>query len=314
MTRSETEVVRSVADGARAGLASIRQNEFVKSLPFLLVPGILIGVFVYGSIVWNFLLSLTDFRGFGDPEYSSLDFEMYAQMLNDGTFITATRNTIVLMVGFTGLCLAIGLFLAILIDREITFEGTLRTIYLLPMSISFVVTSIFWAWMYNPTNGVVNFFFQTIGADFLALDWLGDPETQLLAITFALVWQFSGLAMIIFLAGLRKIPRDQYEAARMDGASIRIRYAKVIVPQLKTSMFSAIVILILFSLKAFDFIFVLYGVSPGPGADILPVMMYREAFAANNWAYGSGVAVVLLVATIIALVPYLYYQHRQDLL
>lgn len=299
---------------AREGFHSLRQNEFVKSIPFLILPAILVGVFVYGSIVWNFLLSLTDFRGFGNPDYSGLDFELYARMLSDGTFIAATRNTVALMGGFTLLCLIIGLLLAILVDRDVTFEGSIRTIYLLPMSISFVVTSIFWAWMYNPSNGVVNFFFRTIGADFLALDWLGNPTTQILAITIALVWQFSGLSMIIFLAGLRKIPRDQYEAARMDGANLNVRYRKVIIPQLKTSMFSAIVILVLFSLKAFDFIFVLFGPSPGPGADILPVMMYREAFAANNWAYGSAVAVVLLVATLLALVPYLYYQYQQDLL
>lgn len=309
-----TNTRNDAAVGVREWLATLRRNEFIRSLPFLFVPGILIGVFVYGSIIWNFILSLTDFRGFGDPDYSSLDFELYMKMLSDGTFIAASRNTVVLMVGFTVLCMLIGLGLAILIDREITYEGTLRTIYLLPMSISFVVTSIFWAWMYNPTSGVINTIVRALGADFLARDWLGNPETRLLAITLALVWQFSGLAMIIFLAGLRKIPRDQYEAARIDGANIAIRYRKVIIPQLKTSMFSAIVILILFSLKAFDFIFVLYGTSPGPSADILPVMMYREAFAANNWAYGSGIAVVLLVATVLALVPYLYYQYRHNLL
>lgn len=302
--------VRAVLEKYR----SLSESEFVKSIPFLVVPLILVGTFIYGSIIWNILLSLTDFRGFGDPDYSGLNLEMYVQMVSDETFIVATRNTIVLMVGFTLLCLVIGLVLAILVDRDVTFEGTIRTIYLLPMSISFVVTSIFWAWMYNPTNGVINFFLRSVGLDFLAFDWIGNPRTQLFAIMIALVWQFSGLSMIIFMAGLRKIPREQYEAARMDSASIRIRYLKVIIPQLKTSLFSAIVILILFSLKAFDFIYVLFGVSPGPGADILPVMMYREAFAANNWAYGSAIAVVLLVATLISLIPYLYYQHTQDLL
>jgi glucose/mannose transport system permease protein len=168
--------------------------------------------------------------------------------------------------------------------------------------------------MYNPSNGVINLSLRAVGLGAVAVDWIGNPRTQLLAIVVALVWQFSGLTMIIFLAGLRKIPRDQYEAARIDGAGIRVRYLKVIIPQLKTSLFSAIVILVLFSLKAFDFIFVLFGVSPGPGADILPVMMYREAFSANNWAYGSAIAVVLLVATIVSLVPYLYYQYQQDIL
>lgn len=314
MTGSNFHDVRQYVANARNELESLKRHEFVKSLPFLFVPAILLGVFVYGSIIWNFLLSLTDFRGFGDPDYSVLNFEMYTRMLSDGTFIAATRNTILLMVGFTLSCLVVGLFLAILVDRDVKFEGTLRTIYLLPMSISFVVTSIFWAWMYNPTSGVINYVFSSVGLEFLTVDWIGNPRTQIIAITIALVWQFSGLAMIIFLAGLRKIPRDQYEAAKMDGAGIRIRYLKVIIPQLKTSMFSAIVILLLFSLKAFDFIFVLFGVSPGPGADILPVMMYREAFSANNWAYGSAIAVVLLVATLLSLVPYLYYQYKQDIL
>ena len=295
-------------------LQGLRQNGFLKSIPFLLVPSILVGVFVYGSVIWNFLISLTDFEGFGDPEYSSLDFELYAQMLSDPTFINAARNTVVLIGSFTAVCLVIGLGLAILVDRDIKFEGSVRTIYLLPMSLSFVVTSIFWAWMYNPTSGVINYLLGAVGLESLTINWIGNPATQLLAITIALVWQFSGLAMIIYLAGLRKIPQDQYEAARLDGANFRIRYLKVIIPQLKTSTFSAIVILILFSLKAFDFIYVLYGVNPGPGADILPIMMYRVAFDANNWAYGSAIAVVLLVATFVAIVPYLYYQYTKDLL
>lgn len=291
-----------------------RQNGLLKSLPFLLVPMLLLGVFVYGSIIWNVVLSLTDFQGFGDPEYTALDFELYRQMLNDPTFINAAKNTVLLMGGFTVVCLVVGLGLAILVDREITFEGTLRTVYLLPMSLSFVVTSIFWAWMLNPSNGIINYVLRTVELGFLATDWFGDPSTQLWAIMIALVWQFSGLSMIIYLAGLRKIPKAQYEAAQLDGVSVWIRYLKVIIPQLKASTFSAIVILLLFSLKAFDFIYVLYGANPGPGADILPVMMYREAFDANNWAYGSGIAVVLLVGTFIAIVPYLYYQYKNDLL
>lgn len=311
---SDRKSVAGVVNSLEARLSALRYNDLIRSLPFLLVPAIFVGVFVYGSIIWNLLLSLTDFEGFGDPSYSQLDLSMYTRMVSDTQFIIAARNTVVLIVGFTILSLLIGLLLAILVDRDIKFEGTVRTIYLLPMSISFVVTSIFWAWIYNPTNGVLNVFFRAIALDALAVDWLGDPQTQLLAIMIALVWQFSGLSMIIFLAGLRKIPRAQYEAARMDGAAIRTRYLKVIIPQLKTSVFSATVILILFSLKAFDFIFVLFGPNPGPGADILPVMMYREAFSANNWAYGSAIAVVLLVAVFVALIPYLYYQYQHDLL
>lgn len=314
MGGSQSQLPTTETEGISETVSTVRNHEFVKSIPFLLIPGILVGVFVYGSIIWNFLLSLTDFRGFGDPDYTTLDLEMYTRMLSDGTFLAAARNTVLLTVAFTVTCLVVGLLLAILVDRDITFEGTLRTIYLLPMSISFVVTAIFWGWMFNPSTGVINTFLTGVGLDFLAVDWIGNPRTQLLAITIALVWQFAGLAMIIYLAGLRKIPGDQYEAAKMDGASDVIMYLKVIIPQLTTSTFSTVVILLMFSLKAFDFVYVLFGTSPGPGADILPVMMYREAFSANNWAYGSAVAVVLLVGALIIIAPYLYYQHKRNLL
>ncbi len=298
----------------RQRLKEVRKNEFIQSIPFLLVPGTLVAVFVYGSIIWNFLLSLTDFRGFGDPDYSSIHLGMYTRMLSDATFIAAARNTIALTVGFTLTCLVLGLILAILVDRDIKFEGAIRTVYLLPMSISFVVTAIFWGWVFNPSTGIVNTFFTAIGLDVLAVDWIGNPRTQLLAITIALVWQFTGLAMIIYLAGLRKISGEQYEAAKMDGASDVVMYLKVVIPQLTTSTFSAVIILLMFSLKAFDFVFVLFGTSPGPGADILPVMMYREAFSANNWAYGSAIAMVLLIGALICITPYLYYQYNRDLL
>jgi glucose/mannose transport system permease protein len=164
-----TAAAVGIADTLEDRLTTLRRSDFVRSLPFLFVPAVLIGVFVYGSIIWNLLLSLTEFEGFGDPDYSDLGFSMYAQMLSDSQFITATQNTVVLIIGFTVLCLLVGMALAILVDRDVKFEGTIRTIYLLPMSISFVVTSIFWAWMFNPTSGVINVFLRAVGLGVFAV-------------------------------------------------------------------------------------------------------------------------------------------------
>ncbi|MES3160023.1 MAG: sugar ABC transporter permease [Halorubrum sp.] len=295
-----------------ASLATrLKRSEFLESLPFWGPPGFLVLLFVYGAISWNFLISLTGWEGLGRPEYTSLTTEAYTTLLTDGSFIAAFRNTIVLLVVFTVLSLGVGLALAILVDREIRFENTFRTIYLLPMSLSFVVTAIFWSWMYNPRIGLINEALRGVGLDALTQAWLADPRFKLAAIIFALMWQFSGYCMVVYLAGLRAIPTAQYEAARIDGASSIRLYWRVIIPQLRASTMSAAVVLMVFALKAFDFLFVLFGVNPGSSADILAVMMYRVAFDRLQWAYGSAVAMVLFVMALSVIGPYLYVQYKR---
>ena len=302
----------------------LRRSQFLESLPFWGPPGLLVLLFVYGAIGWNFVISLTGWEGLGQPNYADLSMEAYTTLLTDASFIAAFRNTIVLLLVFTVLSLIVGLGLAILVDRQIRFENTFRTIYLLPMSLSFVVTAIFWSWMYNPRIGLINesirglvglidavVFWTTVELGFLTQAWLDDPRFKLAAIIFALMWQFSGYCMVVYLAGLRAIPSAQYEAARIDGASAVRVYRRVIVPQLGASTMSAAVVLMVFALKAFDFLFVLFGVNPGSSADILAVMMYRVAFDRLQWAYGSAVAMVLFVMALSVIGPYLYLQYRR---
>src|SRR6056297_2047995 len=215
-----------------------------------------------------------------------------------------------LLVGFTLVTLALGLGLAILIDRNIRFENTFRTIYLLPMSLSFVVTAQFWAWMFNFNNGVINIVITSLG--FGRVDWIGNPDIVLWAVMFALMWQFAGYAMVVFLAGLRAIPNEHYEAAKVDGASTVRMYWRVIIPQLKGSTISASVVLMVFALKAFDFLYSLVGgYRPPNGADILATKMVREAYANLNWAYASAIAITLFVMTLGIVGPYLYYQYNR---
>ena len=307
-----------------AAIEQFRSGEFLRGLVFWVPPFVLMAWFVYGAVGWNFLISLTDWSGLAQPDYSDLNFAVYHQFFErmmvgatlearfGGTSeAAAVRNTIVLLVVFTLASLAVGLALAILIDQGIRFENTFRTIYLLPMALSFVVTAILWSWMYNPTVGVINQVLASVGLGALQPDWLGDPRLKLSAIMIALTWQFSGYCMVVYLAGLRAIPSEHYEAAKVDGASTIRMYRRVILPQLRAATTAAAVVLMVFALKAFDFIFVLFGDTPGPSADILSVMMFREAFSRNQWAYGSGVAMVLFVMALAVIAPYLYAQYRR---
>ncbi|MFC7042481.1 carbohydrate ABC transporter permease [Halonotius sp. GCM10025705] len=309
------------ADGGTATEAgSILDRDSVRSAPFWLPPFLLIGLFIYGAIIWNIVLSLTDFQGLGSPDYSALDFENYVIAFVGGTpswseltvspVWNAAWNTVVLMVSFSVVCLAVGLVMAILVDQEIRFENTFRTIYLLPMSLSFVVTAKFWLYMYNVETGLVNIILGAVGVG--PIEIVQNPDLKLAAVAFALIWQFSGYAMIVYLAGLRAIPTSHFEAARVDGASTIRMYWRVIIPQLRTATVSALVVLTVFSLKAFDFLFSMYGgYQPGPSADILATRMVREAYANGNWAYGSAIAVLLFIMALAIVAPYIYTQYQR---
>ncbi|WP_226004774.1 carbohydrate ABC transporter permease [Natrinema salinisoli] len=299
---------------------SLLRRDSVRSAPFWLPPFLLVGLFVYGAVLWNFVLSLTDFQGLGAPDYGSLDFENYAIAFNGGTptwseltvdpVWNSLQNTIILMVVFSVVCLVLGLLLAILVDRNIRYEDTFRTIYLLPMSLSFVVTAKFWLYMYNPQTGLINAAIGLVGIG--PVEIVQNPDLKLGAVAFALIWQFSGYAMIVYLAALRGIPTSHFEAARVDGASTVRMYWRVIIPQLRTATVSALVVITVFALKAFDFLFSMYGgYQPGPSADILATRMVREAYANQNWAYGSTIAVILFVMALFIVTPYIYTQYKR---
>jgi len=173
------------------------------------------------------------------------------------------------------------------------------------------VTAQFWLWMYNFNNGVVNIALGVVGIG--PIDWIGNSAIVLWAVVFALMWQFSGYAMVVYLAGLRAIPVEHYEAAKVDGASTLKMYWRVIVPQLKGATISASVVLMVFALKAFDFLYSLVsGYRPPNGADILATKMVREAYSNQNWAYGAAIAIVLFAMALAIIGPYLVYQFRRD--
>jgi glucose/mannose transport system permease protein len=304
---------------------SLLSRDSIQSAPFWLPPFLLMALFVYGAIIWNFIISLTNLKGnLAALSYGDLDFENYILAFQGGTpewarfsvgssvepIWNALENTVILMVAFTVLCLVLGLLLAILVDQQIRFENTFRTIYLLPMSLSFVVTAKFWAFMYNRESGLVNIGLDVIGVG--PVEIIQNPELKLWAVVFALIWQFSGYAMVVYLAGLRAIPTDHFEAARVDGASTIRMYWRVIIPQLRTATVSALVVLMVFALKAFDFLYALYsGYNPGPSADILATRMVREAYANQNFSFAAAIAIILFLMALAIIAPYLYTQYRR---
>jgi glucose/mannose transport system permease protein len=283
------------------------------TLLFVLPSLVLVSYFVYALIGWNVVVSLSDWkRGSLTPSYNIVGFGQYVTLFQDPEFLTSLTNNLILILLFVPSSLALGLFLAILLDSKVRGEGIFRNIYLLPFSLSFVITATLWAWMYNPDVGVINTLLQAIGLGFLKSGWITDPNIALACVVLAIVWQFSGYTMLIFSAGIKSIPESQIMAAEVDGAKGLNLYRRVVIPQLKTPALSAFVVLMIFALKVFDFIYVLTGGGPGYSTYVLPLLMFRETFFMTYFAYGAAIATLLFLLVLVIVVPYLYLSSRRE--
>ncbi len=275
----------------------------------VLAPTFLIMIiFIYGFIAWNFILSLTNSKLL--PIYTFSGFKQYYALFDSGKWWLAMENLFIFSSLFISFCLAIGLLLAIFIDQKIKFEGFFRTIYLYPMALSFIATGTVWQWMLNPGLGLEKLLID-LGFSNFTFDWLVDSEMAIYTIIIAAVWQSCGFVMILLLAGLRGVNYEVVNAAKIDGASMPLIYWKIIIPQLGPVFFSSIIILLHIAIKTFDLVIAM--TKGGPGfSTILPSMfMYDYSFARNKLAFGASSGMMMLFFVMIFVVPYLYIELRK---
>jgi glucose/mannose transport system permease protein len=274
---------------------------------------IALAVFVYGFIGWNFRISLTDWKALS-PDFNFVGLKNYRDLLIDERFKIDIRNSLIFTVVFMVACLLLGLILAILLDQKMKFESLFRSVYLLPMAISFIVTGVVWRWLMNPATGDrisgINLLFTKAGLDSLVNQWHLTPNWGMAGIALPAVWQMAGYTMALFLAGIRSIPEEIREAARVDGASEWRIYRHVILPQLRPIALSAIVILGHISLKVFDLIIAIAGKQLA--LDVPAIYMWQTSFDAYNFGKGATLATYILFSVAILIIPYLLFTMRQE--
>ncbi|WP_036507345.1 carbohydrate ABC transporter permease [Nitrincola nitratireducens] len=268
---------------------------------------IIVLVFFYGFILWTGYLSFTNSRML--PSYDFVGWANYVRLFNNERWFVSLRNLAVYSVLFIAICLAIGLSLAILLDQKIRAEGALRTIYLYPMALSFIVTGTVWKWMLNPQVGIEQFV-RSLGWETFRFDWLVDPNFSIYTIVVAAVWQSSGFVMALFLAGLRGVDDSIIKAAQIDGASRFMIYTRIIIPSLRPVFFSAFVMLAHIAIKSFDLALALTGGGPGVSSDLPAIFMYQMSFTRNQMGLGAASAMIMLLTVVAILVPYLYSELR----
>ena len=313
----------------------------------LISPSILvIGVFVYGFIAFTGFSSFTKWDSL-TPDFTLVGLRNYARLFAVERFLSDLRNTFTFTVLFLVGCLVIGLALAILLDQQVRGEAIFRTIFLFPMAISYIVTGVVWRWLLNPGtvqtgSSGINLLFERVGLSFLKSPWFTDPtilhippdsavglwlarvglgglasahigiSVAMISVVLAATWQMSGYTMALYLAGLRGIPNELREAARVDGANEVQVYRYVVLPILKPITLSAVIILGHMSLKIFDLVVSMTGPGPAFATDVPAFFMFDTTFRGNNFAQGAAIATLLLITVAVLIVPYLVHTARTE--
>lgn len=262
---------------------------------------------MYGFMVWTGALSFTRSRML--PQWEFVGLDQYARLFANPRWDVALYNLLVFGFLFIAISLLLGLVLAIFLDQRIRGEGAIRTIYLYPMAVSFVVTGTAWKWILNPGLGLEKLVRDLGFADF-EFRWLVDQDMAIYTIVIAAVWQSSGFVMAMFLAGLRGVDDSLIKAAQIDGASPIRAYWHVILPILRPVFFSAIVILSHIAIKSFDLVQALTGGGPGYASDLPANFMYTFAFNRAQMGVGAASAMIMLMGVLAILIPYLYSELR----
>ncbi|WP_372524997.1 carbohydrate ABC transporter permease [Piscinibacter sp.] len=274
----------------------------------VLAPSFVIALFfIYGLIAWNGYLSLSASRLL--PNYTYVGFRQYANLFESERWWVALTNLGIFGGLFLFFGMAIGLLLAILLDQKIRAEGVLRTIYLYPMALSFIVTGTAWKWILNPGLGLEKLMHEWGWASF-QFDWLINPDRAIYTVAIAGVWQSAGFVMALFLAGLRGIDDSILKAAQIDGASLPRIYWRIIIPSLRPVFFSTLMVLSHLAIKSFDLVMALTAGGPGYATDMPATFMYTMAFSRGNIGLGAASATIMLTTVAAIVVPYLYSELR----
>ncbi len=264
-------------------------------------------VFIYGYVIWTGVLSMTKSRFL--PNYSFVGFDQYEKLLENDRWSVASLNIVIFGGLFILVCLAIGVLMAILLDQKIRAEGSIRTVFLYPMALSFIVTGTAWKWVLNPGLGLQKVV-RDLGFEDFTFDWLVDPNMAIFTLVIAAVWQSSGFVMALFLAGLRGVDSSIVKAAQLDGAKMTTIYRRIILPHLRPVFFSAFIILSHIAIKSFDLVMALTGGGPGYSTDLPATFMYVTSFSRGQMGLGSASAMMMLAVVLAILIPYLYSELR----
>ena len=258
-------------------------------------------------VIALFYISFTNWNVFGVAHWIGLD--NFQRLLGDATFKTAFVNTLYYAVMHIPLTLVVSLGIALLLNTKLRGVAFFRTAAFFPYITSIVAIAMVWNLMFSPDYGPINQILRFMGIAHPP-GWLTSPQWAMPAVVVISTWRDMGYYMILFLAGLQTVPRELYEAARMDGANAWQRFVNVTIPCLRPTTFFVTVMLTINSFKIFDLILVMTKGGPGISTMVLSQFIWRKGFEENQFGYASAASVVLFLLCIVVTILQFLWNKR----
>jgi multiple sugar transport system permease protein len=272
---------------------------YILIVPMLSILAILIFLPLL-SVVWDSLHSKT----FLSTSYPFIGLDNYRALFTSPMFWAIVTRSLIWTVFSVGLQVLAGLVLALFLNQVFVGRAFFRGLFLLPWVIPVVVVAVLWKWMLNDLYGVVGNLLALVYPPWANLSWFSDPILALPTLIAINVWRGAPFAMVILLAGLQTVPRDQLEAARIDGANSIQRFLHVTLPHLRRILLTVVLVFALFNFNNFDLIFLTTQGGPLDRTMTLPVKTYEVAFKGLQVGQSSALAVMMLV--LLAIVSMIY--------
>jgi ABC-type sugar transport system permease subunit len=285
-------------------------GERVVSYLFILPAFLLVVVLLLVPMLQNIYYSFFDWDGIAKPVFAGV--ANYAKLLVDRDFLISLRNTVI-WVGFTLVFPVLGgLLVAVFVDG-VRCERFFKSIFFIPLTISFVATGLIWTYMFGKELGVLNNLFELMRLP-LKPSWLTGVPLNTFSMLIAWTWQQLGTNMVMFLMGLGTIPVEPIEASIIDGANRFETFVHVKFPMLRPITTVVITMALVNSFKAFDIIYVMTRGGPYHSSETLAVTMFRETFTLFKMGYGSAISIFLSIVVIGVSALYIQRMARKDLL
>lgn len=270
---------------------------------FVILP-IILGAY-YGFYKW---------KGYGSPQKNGtfVGLQNYITALSDPNFQSAIFHTFEIVVGSLVIQAPLAILFALLLNQKFKGRGLIRTLIFVPYVVSEVIVGTGWSLLLQKT-GAVNEILATFGID--GPDWLADPKIAIWTLLLLISWKYIGFAVILMLAGMQSIPEELYEAARVDGAGFWQMQRSITLPLLAPTLRIWVFLSMIGSLQLFDLVYIIWGkyVSTTAGVSTMATYMVREGRDAGNYGYGSAVALIIFMISLIVALTYQRFVLNRDL-
>ena len=287
------------------------QSKFDWSVYIYLLPAFIFYVlFVLFPLGDTFYTSFTEWNGISEKKWVGI--EQYVKNLNNKKITSSIIHSFILIIFYSFLPIIIGLIIAGIMIRVKIYGLTFyRAVLFLPQILSMIVVGVSWRWIYAP-KGPLNAGLDFFGLEDVSRAWLGSFDYALPAVGFIGTWVMFGFAMILFIAGVQKIPTELYDAAKVDGAGAISEFFNVTLPNLRGEMIVALIFTVTLALRNFDLIWITTGGGPGTSTMIPSMFIYKKAFQQGQVGSASslGIMLTLLIFTLVSLILILLREKK----